>query len=114
MRNEGVFTLNGVLERRREDPLRQRVMPFEPRQGEIIGPYRLMEKIGSGQFGEVWKAQKYEMIAPPCAIKFPTGRKSDLDSVMNEAKVWMRASGHPNVVTMIEAGGLRWPADHRQ
>jgi len=104
MRNEGVLTFNGVLERRREDPLRQSVMPFEPRQGEIIGPYRLMEKIGSGQFGEVWKAQKYEMIAPPCAIKFPTGRKSDLDSVMNEAKVWMRASGHPNVVTMIEAG----------
>ena len=79
-------------------------MPVEPRQGEIIGPYRLMEKIGSGQFGEVWKAQKYEMIAPPCAIKFPTGRRSDVESVMREAKVWMRASGHPNVVTMIEAG----------
>ncbi|NBO63391.1 MAG: hypothetical protein EBU88_00810 [Acidobacteria bacterium] len=79
-------------------------MPIEPRQGEKIGPYLLIEKIGSGQFGEVWKAQKYEMIAPPCAIKFPTGRSSNVESVMREAKVWMRASGHPNVVTMIEAG----------
>lgn len=103
MRNALLLIFNGVLERQ-EEPLPLTAMPFEPRQGEIIGPYRLMEKIGTGQFGVVWKAQKYEMIAPPCAIKFPTGRKSDLESVMNEAKVWMRASGHPNVVTMIEAG----------
>ena len=79
-------------------------MPIQPAQNNIIGPYRLMERIGSGQFGEVWKAQKYEMIAPPCAIKFPTGQKSDIESVMREAKVWMKASGHPNVLTMIEAG----------
>jgi formylglycine-generating enzyme required for sulfatase activity len=75
-----------------------------PHENEIVGPYRLIERIGTGQFGEVWKAQKYEMIAPPCAIKFPTGQKSDHESVKREAKVWMQACGHPNVLSMIEAG----------
>lgn len=79
-------------------------MPNQPSENELVGPYQLIERIGSGQFGEVWKAQKFGVIAPPCAIKFPTGRKSDVESVMREAKVWMRATGHPNVLTMIEAG----------
>jgi formylglycine-generating enzyme required for sulfatase activity len=75
-----------------------------PKKNEIIGPYRLIEKLGSGQFGVVWKAEKHEVIAPPCAVKFPTGDDVDFEAVKREALVWVRASGHPNVLPIIEAG----------
>ena len=75
-----------------------------PRENEVIGPYRLIEKLGAGEYGVVWKAEKYQVIAPPCAIKFPTRDDIDMDVLKREAEVWVRASGHPNVLSIIEAG----------
>jgi serine/threonine protein kinase len=75
-----------------------------PKENEVIGPYRLIEKLGAGEYGVVWKAEKYQVIAPPCAIKFPTRDDIDMDVLKREAEVWVRASGHPNVLSIIEAG----------
>jgi serine/threonine protein kinase/tetratricopeptide (TPR) repeat protein len=39
------------------------------RQGGRIGPYKLLEKIGEGGMGEVWRAEQTEPVRRPVAIK---------------------------------------------
>ena len=74
-----------------------------PQPNDHLGPYTLIQKLGSGQFGVVWKAQRRAGIAPPCAIKLPTDSDVKWEDVEKEARVWLQASGHPNILPMIEA-----------
>jgi serine/threonine protein kinase len=74
-----------------------------PKANEIIGPYRLLEELGSGQFGVVWKAERHQARGPRCAIKFPRRDEIDVQEMLKEADVWVQASGHPNVLPLIEA-----------
>ena len=75
---------------------------FHP--GDIIGPYTLIRTIGRGTFGEVWLAEKRSsLITTQVALKLPLDADSDLDSIRQEAQVWLRASGHPNVVPVMDA-----------
>jgi formylglycine-generating enzyme required for sulfatase activity/tRNA A-37 threonylcarbamoyl transferase component Bud32 len=74
---------------------------FQP--NDSLGPYTLLQQLGNGQFGEVWKAQKRDGISPPRAIKLPLDPNIKWEDVQKEARVWLRASGHPNVVPLIEA-----------
>jgi tRNA A-37 threonylcarbamoyl transferase component Bud32 len=70
----------------------------------MIGPYKLVRRIGKGAFGVVWLAEKTSALATTTvAIKIPAEDTVDLDAVKREASVWVSASGHPNVLPIIDA-----------
>jgi serine/threonine protein kinase len=75
---------------------------FKPE--EMIGPYRLVRRIGKGAFGVVWLAEKRSALATTTvAIKIPAEDTVDIEAVKREASVWVSASGHPNVLPIIDA-----------
>jgi non-specific serine/threonine protein kinase len=72
--------------------------------GQEIGPYSLIKRIGRGGFGEVWLAERRaKFVTTKFAVKLPLDEQVDVDAVKNEAVVWEQASGHPNVLPIIEA-----------
>src|SRR3954468_23510577 len=71
---------------------------------DMVGPYKLIRRIGKGAFGVVWLAEKSSAIATTqVAIKIPAEDTVDLEAVRREAAVWVSASGHPNVLPIIDA-----------
>ncbi len=77
---------------------------FQP--NDSLGPYTLLQFLGGGSFGVVWKAEKQKRednIVLPCAIKLPLDPDIKWADVEKEARVWLQASGHPNIVPLIEA-----------
>ena len=74
------------------------------RKGDQIGPYTLLEKLGRGGFGVVWLAEKRAaLVVTKVALKMPNDDDIDLDAVRREAALWVHASGHPNVLPIIDA-----------
>jgi serine/threonine protein kinase len=75
-----------------------------PRANETIGPYTLIKKLGKGAFGVVWLAERRTTITTTEAvIKIPLDEDVDLEAIRHEANLWVKASGHPNVLPIIEA-----------
>lgn len=71
--------------------------------GERIGPYTLLKRIGQGAFGEVWLAKRSgELATIHVALKFPITNIS-LDEIKKEATLWATAGGHSNVLPIIDA-----------
>lgn len=71
--------------------------------GDIIGPYKIIKKIGAGAFGIVWLAERTTSITTTnVALKMPSG-DVDFNEVKREAEIWVQASGHPNILPIIEA-----------
>lgn len=69
-----------------------------------IGPYTLAAKIGEGNFGVVWLGERRtSIVTTRFALKFPKDADLKIEAIKQEAEVWMRASGHPNVLPIIEA-----------
>lgn len=69
-----------------------------------LGPYKLISELGSGAFGVVWLAEKKSVIATTrFALKLPHNRSIDLEAFKREAAIWIQASGHPNVLPLIDA-----------
>ena len=74
------------------------------RPGDKIGPYTLIRKVGRGGFGEVWLAEKKTRITTTeFALKLAIDENPDIDAIRQEAELWKQASGHPNVLPIIEA-----------
>ena len=75
---------------------------FHPQQQ--IGPYLLIRLLGQGGFGQVWLAEKPgKLMTTQVAVKLPLDPNPDLDAIRHEAQTWLRASGHPNVLPVIDA-----------
>lgn len=75
-----------------------------PRANDRIGPYQLINKLGKGAFGEVWLARNVSALAArEVALKIPLDDDVDLDAIRQEAAIWIAASGHTNVLPIIEA-----------
>lgn len=69
-----------------------------------IGPYTLISKLGRGSFGVVWLAEKRtRYTSTKFALKLPRDEDLDIETIKHEAKLWEKASGHPNVLPIIEA-----------
>src|SRR5215213_8732586 len=74
------------------------------RESEKIGPYTLIRRLGRGAFGEVWLAENRAKFATTqVAVKFPLDDQLDPSLIEQEAQLWVKASGHPNVLPIIEA-----------
>ena len=74
------------------------------RSGDEIGPYTLVNKLGKGAFGVVWLAERRTQITTTtAAIKIPLDDDIEIETIKHEADLWVRASGHPNVLPIIEA-----------
>src|SRR4051812_28773668 len=74
------------------------------RAGQQIGNYFLVRMLGKGGFGEVWLAEKRSpFVTKKVAVKLPHGDQVDLEAIRQEATLWEQASGHPNVIPLIDA-----------
>jgi len=74
------------------------------RPDDQIGPYVLIRELGRGAFGIVWLAEKRSRFATiQVALKFSLASEVDMTAFEREAQVWSKASGHPNVIPVIEA-----------
>lgn len=73
-------------------------------EGQQIGFYTLIKKLDKGGFGEVWLAEKQsEFVTKRVAIKLPHDEQVNFDAIRQEAILWEQASGHPNVLPLIDA-----------
>ncbi len=72
--------------------------------GQEIKEYTLIRKLGKGAFGEVWLAEKRsKFLTTQVAIKLPTPDMLSLEAFQQEVQIWKQASGHQNVLPIIEA-----------
>ncbi len=68
-------------------------------KGDRVSEYTLVEKLGQGGFGEVWKAEHAQIPGKFVAIKIPTSLES-MDCLKQEA-VFQHRLDHPNIVKTI-------------
>lgn len=72
--------------------------------GQQFGKYTLVKQIGKGAYGEVWLAMRHaKFVTTKVAVKLPNTDNVDFDAIRQEAILWEQASGHPNVLPIIEA-----------
>lgn len=69
-----------------------------------IGDYQLIRKLGRGGFGEVWLAVKRsQLVTKKVALKLTNQENVSLETIRKEVQLWEHASGHPNVLNLIDA-----------
>ena len=74
------------------------------RAGQQIGIYTLINRLGRGGFGEVWLAERRaKFVTTKVAVKLPLDEQVDHDTIKQEAALWEQASGHPNILPIIDA-----------
>lgn len=74
------------------------------KEDQQIGLYTLIRKLGRGGFGEVWLAErKSKFVTTKVAVKLPIDDQVDTEAIKHEATLWEQASGHPNVLPIIDA-----------
>ncbi len=85
-----------------------------PGLGEMVGPFELVESIGAGGFGEVFRAVQHEPFEREVAVKVLVGIErgaSALARFERERQVLVRLR-HPGIVRLLEAGvtagGFPW------
>ncbi|MEM1449047.1 MAG: serine/threonine-protein kinase [Planctomycetota bacterium] len=80
--------------------------PFEPRDPEAIGPYRLVERIGEGGMGVVYLAEQREPIERRVAVKLI---RAEVDSAEHVARFHaerqaLALMNHRGIAKILDAG----------
>ncbi|NUM36117.1 MAG: serine/threonine protein kinase [Candidatus Brocadiae bacterium] len=75
-------------------------MKAQHKPGEIIDKFRLVSYLGTGSFGEVWKAEHIELPGKIEAIKFALDPES-LDALREEAAI-LQSLSHPQIVKITD------------
>jgi tetratricopeptide (TPR) repeat protein len=81
-------------------------VPGQERPGTMLGPYKLLERIGEGGMGTVWMAEQIEPIQRRVAVKVV---KAGMDSrqVLARFEAERQALAlmeHPNIAKVLDAG----------
>lgn len=74
-------------------------------RGDRIGSYVLLNKVGSGGFGDVWKAEKRTALdVNYFALKFfrPKDDQINFENIRKELAVWKQLRGLGNIISVIE------------
>jgi len=83
--------------------------------GRLIGDFRLVQRLGSGGMGEVWRAEQISLGGRAVAVKFVRPDRvtqKHLQLFAREARAGGRLA-HPGIVTVLahgESDGLAWIA----
>lgn len=75
-------------------------------EGEEVGLYTLLEKLGDGGFGSVWRAEQSEPVQREVALKIIKLGMDTLE-VMNrfeQERVALSLMDHPNIAKVLDAG----------
>jgi serine/threonine-protein kinase len=78
-----------------------------PREGEPVGPYRLIRLLGKGGMAEVWLAQRADgAFKRDVALKLPmlSSPRKDLASRFARERDILAALEHPNIARLYDAG----------
>jgi eukaryotic-like serine/threonine-protein kinase len=77
------------------------------RQGATVGPYRLIRPLGEGGMGEVWLAERSDILQRrQVALKLPrllTGRAALAERMAREREI-LATLAHPNIARLYDAG----------
>jgi serine/threonine-protein kinase len=75
--------------------------------GDIVGPYRLIRKLGEGGMGTVWLAERSDGLIPrPVALKLPRSwwARTALAERMTREREILATLNHPNIARLYDAG----------
>ena len=77
-----------------------------PHTGEMVGPYKLIEVIGEGGFGEVWLAERREPMVQRVAIKIikPGMDSRAVIARFEQERQALAVMDHPNVARVFDGG----------
>ena len=90
--------------------MNQRNRFFIPREDRLLGErYQLLEQLGDGSHGWVWRAEKIET-GEIVALKIPKEQGASNDDLAEGSVLAEKKASHPNVVSIHEMG--RVPPQH--
>ena len=81
--------------------------PVGPRDGAVVGPWRLLDKIGAGGMGDVYLAERDDgVFEGRAAIKFTRAHVPDMDAArrFRAERQFLASLHHANIVTLLDGG----------
>jgi tRNA A-37 threonylcarbamoyl transferase component Bud32/tetratricopeptide (TPR) repeat protein len=81
--------------------------PAAPPQPDAIGPYEILEKLGEGGHGTVYRAQQHAPVEREVAIKVlkPALDSQDVIARFADERRFLARMDHPDIVGILDAGG---------